>query len=100
MLVALARRELVPVHALNYKDKPEDAAAWLDRQGDPYTRTGVDVDGRVGIDWGVYGVPETFVIVPQGRISMGWPTADMRPPFTVRQAARIGSGFEPAPASV
>jgi len=69
VLVALARRNLVPIHGLNYKDKPDDAAAWLDRWGDPYTRTGADIDGRVGIDWGVYGVPETFVIDPQGRIA-------------------------------
>lgn len=69
VLVALARRKLVPIHGLNYKDKPDDAAAWLDRWGDPYTRTGADIDGRVGIDWGVYGVPETFVIDPQGRIA-------------------------------
>jgi cytochrome c biogenesis protein CcmG/thiol:disulfide interchange protein DsbE len=53
----------------NYKDAPEDAAAWLDRHGDPYTRTGADRDGRVAIDWGVYGVPETFVIDRDGRIA-------------------------------
>lgn len=69
VLVALARRRLVPIHGLNHKDKPEDAAVWLDRWGDPYTRIGADIDGRVGIDWGVYGVPETFVIDPQGRIA-------------------------------
>ena len=69
VLIALARRKFVAIHGLNYKDKPDDAAAWLDRWGDPYTRTGADIDGRVGIDWGVYGVPETFVIDPQGRIA-------------------------------
>lgn len=50
MLIALARRKLVPIHGLNYKDKPHKAAAWLDRFGDPYTRSGADLDGRVGID--------------------------------------------------
>ncbi len=69
ILVDLARRQVVPIHGLNYKDKPDDAAAWLDKWGDPYTRTGADVDGRVGIDWGVYGVPETFVIDRDGRIA-------------------------------
>lgn len=69
ILVDLARRQVVPIHGLNYKDKPNDAAAWLDKWGDPYTRTGADVDGRVGIDWGVYGVPETFVIDRDGRIA-------------------------------
>lgn len=58
----------VPIHGLNYKDKPDDASAWLDELGDPYTRTGADIDGRVGIDWGVYGVPETFVINRDGKI--------------------------------
>ena len=47
----------------------DDAAAWLDKRGDPYTRTGADVSGRIGIEWGVYGVPETFVIGPDGRIA-------------------------------
>lgn len=69
VLVELARRNVVPIHGLNYKDPPDDAARWLDEWGDPYTRTGADVSGRVGIDWGVYGVPETFVIGPDGRIA-------------------------------
>lgn len=59
----------VPVHGLNYKDRPEDAARWLEELGDPYTRTGADLDGRVAIDWGVYGVPETFVIDRDGRVA-------------------------------
>ena len=67
LIQRLARE--VPVHGLNYKDRPEDAARWLDELGDPYTRTGADLDGRVGIDWGVYGVPETFVIDRDGRIA-------------------------------
>jgi len=66
--MTLARSRALPIHGLNYKDKPDDAARWLDALGDPYTRTGADLDGRVGIDWGVYGVPETFVIDRQGRI--------------------------------
>ncbi|MBI2509760.1 MAG: DsbE family thiol:disulfide interchange protein [Betaproteobacteria bacterium] len=66
LIQRLARE--VPVHGLNYKDQPQDAARWLDELGDPYTRTGADLDGRVGIDWGVYGVPETFVIDRDGRI--------------------------------
>ena len=60
---------IVPVHGLNYKDRPEDAAAWLDKLGDPYTRTGADISGRVAIEWGVYGVPETFVISKDGQIA-------------------------------
>ena len=60
---------IVPIHGLNYKDPPDDAARWLNTFGDPYTRTGADLNGRVGIDWGVYGVPETFVIAKDGRVA-------------------------------
>lgn len=69
LFTRLKRSRVVPIHGLNYKDAPEDAAAWLARHGDSYTRTGADRDGRVAIDWGVYGVPETFVIDGQGRIA-------------------------------
>ena len=69
LLMELSRQDLVPIHGLNYKDQPQEAADWLDSLGDPYTRTGADLDGRVGIDWGVYGVPETFIIDKSGRIA-------------------------------
>ncbi|TRZ70383.1 MAG: DsbE family thiol:disulfide interchange protein [Rhodocyclaceae bacterium] len=69
VLMALGKKGVVPIHGLNYKDKPDDAQAWLDQLGDPYTRTGADTSGRVAIDWGVYGVPETFVIDRDGRIA-------------------------------
>jgi len=68
LLMQLGREGLVPMHGLNYKDRPEDAQKWLDDMGDPYTRTGADIDGRVGIDWGVYGVPETFIVARDGSI--------------------------------
>ena len=68
LLVEFARTNVVPVYGLNYKDKPDDALAWLKQFGDPYTISIVDRDGRVGIDYGVYGVPETFVIDKQGAI--------------------------------
>ena len=69
VLMKLAEEGIVPVHGLNYKDKPDDAQDWLERLGDPYTRIGADISGRVGIDWGVYGVPETFVVGPDGLIA-------------------------------
>ncbi len=69
VLTALADSKIAPVHGLNYKDQPADAQEWLDRMGDPYTRTGADIQGRVGIEWGVYGVPETFIVDRQGRIA-------------------------------
>ena len=65
----LRTRGVVPIHGLNYKDKPDDAATWLAALGDPYTRTGADLNGRVAIDWGVYGVPETFLVDREGRIA-------------------------------
>ena len=68
VLVALAREKLVPLVGLNYKDQPGDALLWLQRQGDPYDLSAVDADGRVGIDYGVYGVPETYVIDKAGVI--------------------------------
>ncbi len=68
LLMELAKTGPVPIHGLNYKDKPDDAAEWLDSLGDPYTRTGADISGRVAIDWGVYGVPETFLVDRQGKV--------------------------------
>ncbi len=68
VFMKLAREGTLPVHGLNYKDKPADAAAWLDQLGDPYARTGADLDGRAAIEWGVYGVPETFLVDAGGRI--------------------------------
>ena len=69
LLMEFRKSGIVPIHGLNYKDRLDDAAAWLNKLGDPYTRTGADISGRVGIDWGVYGVPETFVIDRDGRIA-------------------------------
>jgi cytochrome c biogenesis protein CcmG/thiol:disulfide interchange protein DsbE len=68
LLVDLARNSIVPIVGLNYKDKSEDAKGWLKQFGDPYTLSITDTNGRVGIDYGVYGVPETFVIDRNGII--------------------------------
>lgn len=69
VFMQLKEQGSVPLHGLNYKDRPEDAAEWLDGMGDPYTRTGADRSGRVAIEWGVYGVPETFVVGRDGIIA-------------------------------
>lgn len=69
VLMHLKAEGIVPIHGLNYKDQLDDVARWLNTKGDPYTRTGADRNGRVAIDWGVYGVPETFVITRDGRIA-------------------------------
>lgn len=66
VLNAWARSERVLLVGLNYKDRTEDALQWLQQLGNPYRVSAVDSDGRVGIDWGVYGVPETFVIDTRG----------------------------------
>lgn len=66
LIMDLAKQTRVPVVGLNYKDKPEAARAWLQRLGNPYSATLVDPDGRTGIDFGVYGVPETFLIDGEG----------------------------------
>jgi len=68
VLVEFARSKVVPIYGLNYKDKREDALAWLRQFGNPYVMSIVDDAGRTGIDYGVYGVPETFVIDKQGVI--------------------------------
>lgn len=68
LLVELAKANIVPVIGLNYKDKRDLGLDWLKQNGDPYTLSVVDADGRVGIDFGVYGVPETFVIDKNGVI--------------------------------
>jgi cytochrome c biogenesis protein CcmG/thiol:disulfide interchange protein DsbE len=68
VLVELAKSQIAPVIGLDYKDKREDALAMLSRQGNPYTLSAFDGNGRVGIDYGVYGVPETYIIDKAGVI--------------------------------
>ncbi len=67
-LVDLAKSGVVPVYGLNYKDRHEAALKWLNKHGDPYAGIVVDAEGRTGIEYGVYGVPETFVIDKLGVI--------------------------------
>jgi cytochrome c biogenesis protein CcmG/thiol:disulfide interchange protein DsbE len=68
VLLQLANTGAVAIYGLNYKDNRADAQRWLRQLGDPYIANAFDEDGRVGIDWGVYGAPETFVIDAQGII--------------------------------
>lgn len=67
-IVALARDKEIQVFGINYKNKAKNAIDWLDRYQSPYARIGADLDGRVGIDFGVYGMPETFILDRTGRI--------------------------------
>lgn len=68
LLVNLAKQDVVPIYGLNYKDGRDAALGWLKKHGDPYTGIVVDPEGRTGIEYGVYGVPETFVIDKLGVI--------------------------------
>ena len=67
-LMKIAASDEVPIYGLLYKDEPDKAVRWLQNRGDPYRANAVDADGRVAIEWGVYGTPETFVIDAQGII--------------------------------
>lgn len=68
VLLEFAKQGVVPIFGLNYKDKRNEGIDTLNQMGDPYQLSAFDADGRVGIDYGVYGVPETFVIDKQGVI--------------------------------
>lgn len=68
MLMRIAREDLVPIIGLNWKDEAADALRFLAEGGDPYRLSAQDLDGRVAIDWGVYGAPETFLVDADGII--------------------------------
>lgn len=68
LLTELARDPRVTVVGINYKDSPENARRFLGALGNPFARVGADTSGRTGIDWGVYGVPETFIVAGDGTI--------------------------------
>lgn len=68
LLVDFARKGVVPIYGLDYKDERQAGLAWLQRGGNPYTESLLDPDGRIGIDYGVYGVPETYLIDRAGVI--------------------------------
>jgi cytochrome c biogenesis protein CcmG, thiol:disulfide interchange protein DsbE len=70
LLVEFSHKKLLPVYGLNYKDQRADGMAWLSQFGNPYDASLFDSDGRVGIDFGVYGVPETFIIDREGVVRM------------------------------
>lgn len=70
VLQQLAASGGVPIVGINYKDRKEDAEGWLAELGNPFSRILADTDGKVAIDWGVYGVPETFIVDSQGQIRL------------------------------
>lgn len=68
VLTGLVERDGIVLFGINYKDEPEDAARWLADLGNPYARIGSDLSGRAGIEWGISGVPETFIVGPDGTV--------------------------------
>ena len=68
VMLRLASENTVPIYGLDYKDREVQARTWLDRRGNPYRATLLDPQGRIGLDWGVYGVPETFIIDKAGKV--------------------------------
>jgi cytochrome c biogenesis protein CcmG/thiol:disulfide interchange protein DsbE len=68
LLIELSRNGTIPIYGLNWKDKREDAIAWLNELGNPYVLSASDLDGRIAIDYGVYGAPETYLIDKNGVI--------------------------------
>ncbi len=102
LLLALKQQGIVPIEGIDYKDAPADAARWLAAMGDPYSRIGADLSGRVAIDWGVYGVPETFVVGPDGRIAykqIGPITVDALEHKILPLVAELRRRTHPGPAS-
>jgi cytochrome c biogenesis protein CcmG/thiol:disulfide interchange protein DsbE len=69
LLVELAKDKRIQIVGINYKDSPDNARRFLNRYGNPFTASGVDANGRNSIDWGVYGVPETFIVGRDGAIA-------------------------------
>jgi cytochrome c biogenesis protein CcmG/thiol:disulfide interchange protein DsbE len=67
-LMELSRQDPMPIYGINWRDRRDEALTWLAQLGDPYVASGFDGDGRVGIDWGVYGAPETFLLGRDGTV--------------------------------
>ena len=97
VLEEVARDSRIRLVAINYKDKPQNAKAFLDQMGNPYAAIGVDQSGRTFIDWGAYGVPETFLVGPDGIIAKKYigpltdeiVATDLKP--EIDKAAKAGS---------
>jgi len=72
LLSELAKRSDIRLYGINYKDEPENARRFLGTLGNPFAAIGVDAEGRIAVDWGVYGVPETFIVDGSGIIRYKW----------------------------
>ncbi|GAB5373783.1 MAG: DsbE family thiol:disulfide interchange protein [Acuticoccus sp.] len=92
VLTRMVERDGVTLYGINYKDKPAQARAWLAELGNPYARIGADLDGRAGIEWGLSGVPETFVVDTNGTVRL----RHVGPIVTADQRAKILGALEAA----
>ena len=96
VLLQIRQEGRVPIIGIDWKDEDESARSWLQQLGDPYAKIGTDHDGRVAIDWGVYGAPESFLVNPAGTVVEKWVGAMTpqiwRDKFLPHLAAPIGSG--------
>jgi cytochrome c biogenesis protein CcmG, thiol:disulfide interchange protein DsbE len=93
-LVALAQLG-IPVYGVNYKDKPENAVGFLNELGNPFKALAADPSGRTGLDWGLYGVPETFIIDRKGRVVFRFPgpvTNEILQTKILPELAKAGNG--------
>ena len=70
LLFGLAKEQEIQIVGIAWKNKPDEAKAWLEKHGNPYRTTLYDLPGRTGIDWGVYGIPETFIIDGKGKVAL------------------------------
>ncbi|WP_233416945.1 DsbE family thiol:disulfide interchange protein [Halovulum marinum] len=84
----------VPIIGVNYKDQPEDALGFLRELGNPFTAVGVDAAGRAGIDWGIYGLPETFVIDADGKVLLRHPGPITRAVYETRFQPLLGVALD------
>jgi cytochrome c biogenesis protein CcmG/thiol:disulfide interchange protein DsbE len=97
LLIELAKRQDIRLYGINYKDEPENARRFTGTLGLPYAAVGVDEDGRVAIDFGVYGVPETFVVDGAGKIRFKWIGPLTSESLTGTLAAEIEKAKTPLP---
>jgi len=97
LLMELAKRQDIRLYGINYKDEPENARRFIGTLGLPYEAVGVDEDGRVAIDFGVYGVPETFIVDGAGKIRFKWIGPLTPDAFTGTLAAEIEKAGTPLP---